>query len=133
MYESPLTLNEWKIEANSLDQAIKDTAESVGEKFDRYVLHVISETGITVDRDELIKALRYDRDQYNKGYHDGMKRGIEIGSPTRGHWISTKEAEDMGDIMKEFTCSVCGCCEWDCTESESFNFCPNCGADMRGE
>ena len=51
----------------------------------------------------------------------------------RGHWIGTKEAEDMGDIMKEFTCSVCGCCEWDCTESESFNFCPNCGADMRGE
>ena len=48
-----------------------------------------------------------------------------------GHWISTKEAEDMGDIMKEFTCSVCGCCEWDCTKSESFNFCPNCGADMR--
>ena len=49
----------------------------------------------------------------------------------RGHWIGTKEAEDMGDIMKEFTCSVCGCCEWDCTESESFNFCPNCGAEMR--
>lgn len=48
----------------------------------------------------------------------------------RGHWIGTKEAEEMGDIMKEFTCSVCGCCEWDCTESESFNFCPNCGADM---
>jgi hypothetical protein len=48
-----------------------------------------------------------------------------------GHWIGTKEAEEMGDIMKEFTCSVCGCCEWDCTESESFNFCPNCGADMR--
>ena len=51
----------------------------------------------------------------------------------RGHWIGTKEAEDMGDIMKEFTCSVCGCCDWDCTESESFNFCPNCGADMREE
>ena len=51
----------------------------------------------------------------------------------RGHWIGTKEAADMGDIMKEFTCSVCGCCEWDCTESESFNFCPKCGADMREE
>lgn len=51
----------------------------------------------------------------------------------RGHWIGTKEAEDMGDIMKEFTCSVCGCCDWDCTESESFNFCPNCGARMDGE
>lgn len=51
----------------------------------------------------------------------------------RGHWIGPKEAEDMGDIMKEFTCSACGCCEWDCTESESFNFCPNCGADMRPE
>lgn len=88
MYESPLTLNEWKIEANSFDQAIKDTAESVGEKFDRYVLHVISETGITVDRDELIKALRYDRDQYTKGYHEGMERGIEISSPT---WIPVTE------------------------------------------
>ena len=51
----------------------------------------------------------------------------------RGHWIDTKEAEEMDDIMKEFTCSVCGCCDWDCAESESFNFCPNCGADMRGE
>lgn len=94
MYESPLTLNEWKIEANSLDQAIKDTAESVGEKFDRYVLHVISETGITVDRDELIKALRYDRDQYTKGYHEGMERGIEISSPT---WIPVTERLPNGN------------------------------------
>lgn len=55
----------------------------------------------------------------------------DVRPAVRGHWIGTKEAEDMGDIMKAFTCSVCGCCAWDCTESESFNFCPNCGADMR--
>ena len=63
---------------------------------------------------------------------DVMEDLANVRPVVRGHWIGTKEAEDMGDIMKEFTCSVCGCCEWDCTESESFNFCPKCGADMRG-
>lgn len=66
--------------------------------------------------------------QFVRGFPSADVRPV-----VRGHWIGTKEAEDMDDIMKEFTCSVCGCCEWDCTESESFNFCPNCGADMRPE
>ena len=51
----------------------------------------------------------------------------------RGHWISEKEAKEMGDIMMAFTCSVCGCCDWDCTESASFKYCPNCGAKMEQE
>lgn len=49
----------------------------------------------------------------------------------RGHWITDEEAERLGDYMLAQCCSVCHACEWDCTESESFHFCPNCGADMR--
>lgn len=49
----------------------------------------------------------------------------------RGHWITEEEAEKIGDYSKRDTCSVCGHCDWDCTESAYFNFCPNCGADMR--
>lgn len=33
-------------------------------------------------------------------------------------------------------CSVCGHCSWSMSFGhlvKSFNFCPNCGADMRGE
>lgn len=50
-----------------------------------------------------------------------------------GHWIAEEEAEERGDYSLRDTCSVCGHCDWDCTESESFNFCPNCGADMRAK
>lgn len=49
-----------------------------------------------------------------------------------GHWISKEEAELMDRFDLAYTCSVCGHCDWDCTESENFNFCPNCGAKMKG-
>ena len=96
-----------------------------------------------LEREALLRELRlwhmHKTDSLPDHFHyTGIKAWLEalpaedVQPVVRGHWISTKEAEDMGDIMKEFTCSVCGCCEWDCTESESFNFCPNCGAYMRG-
>jgi hypothetical protein len=27
---------------------------------------------VTVDKDELLRALKYDRDQYNRGFNDGI-------------------------------------------------------------
>ena len=50
-----------------------------------------------------------------------------------GHWITKQEAIDADDYSLWDTCSVCGRCDWDCTESESFKYCPNCGARMKGE
>lgn len=50
-----------------------------------------------------------------------------------GHWISQQEAETINDYGKAYCCSICGHCDWDCTESESFNYCPHCGAKMDGE
>ena len=40
------------------------------------VFKPIQEYGIKVDKDELIKALKYDRGQYEKGYKDGYKSGV---------------------------------------------------------
>ena len=37
------------------------------------VFSAIQEVGINVYREELVKALQYDRDQYYKGYKDGVK------------------------------------------------------------
>jgi len=50
-----------------------------------------------------------------------------------GHWVTEEEAIEKDDYSMMDTCSVCGHCDWDCTESENFNFCPNCGARMDGE
>ena len=38
------------------------------------VLKYVQQYGINVDKDELIKALKYDRQQYEKGYADGIKK-----------------------------------------------------------
>lgn len=55
-----------------LDQA--DTImESIENQLCEYVIRAVQEVGITVDKDELLKALAYDRDQYEKGYADGKR------------------------------------------------------------
>ena len=58
-YMSPISL--------SVERIVQD----FNEHTDRNVLHAVMQCGINVDRDELIKALRYDRDQYQKGFCDG--------------------------------------------------------------
>ena len=42
-------------------------------KFEGDVMTAIQSYGVDVDKDELVKALKYDRDQYRKGYIDGCK------------------------------------------------------------
>ena len=49
--------------------------------------------------------------------------------PKHGHW-------ECGDDLYEN--AICSCCKWDSGEPweyawANFNFCPNCGADMRGK
>lgn len=47
----------------------------------------------------------------------------------RGEWIEHKWAEEEnGLLISNFECSACH--EW---ERKTSDFCPNCGADMRGE
>lgn len=55
----------------------------------------------------------------------------DVREVVRGHWITEAEAEKLGDYALKDTCSVCGHCDWDNTESKYFDFCPNCGAEMR--
>lgn len=62
MYESPITLN------------IADISSQVREAEDgRLIYEVQQAIGYDIDKVELIKALNYDRNQYQKGYEDGRK------------------------------------------------------------
>ena len=45
--------------------------------FENGVYKAIQKVDINVDREELIKALQYDRNQYDKGYSDGSKAAAE--------------------------------------------------------
>jgi len=65
MYESPINL----IYGGVTTKITKDV--------DNTILTVIQQLNIDVDKEELIKALNYDRDQYRKGYMDGLKKATE--------------------------------------------------------
>ena len=53
-------------------------------QFEDNVFKAIQDYGIAVDKDELIKALQYDREQYEKGYRDGLLHRVD-------EWISVEE------------------------------------------
>lgn len=55
MYESPIDITYGKIQL----------------QLERNVCKAVQQVDIKVDKEELIKALEYDRDQYMKGYLDG--------------------------------------------------------------
>ena len=119
MWKSPIELIESDIETK-LEDAVFEAVQSVG---------------IRVDKDELLKALAYDREQYEKGYADGLKDAHP--ERKRGKWIEEgrwSEGCGMGETYG---------CYWRCSSCDKImqgdyyqcgaNFCPNCGADMRGE
>lgn len=62
------------------------------------------------------------------------KRPAADVQPVRhGRFIGTEYdgCADGSPVYYEWKCSECGCIFED--EEPTFNFCPNCGADMRGE
>ena len=65
MYESPIKIIESTID--SFSNAI------IKQKDDAIFAEIQSSFGVELDRGELILALQYDRDQYDKGYSDGKR------------------------------------------------------------
>jgi len=128
MYKSPLTVPpvDRKIDIEKtieMNKALKKQAESVGEMYDRYVLCTIQKFGIEVDRDELVKALRYDRDQYNKGYNDAKNEFYH----GYGEWHGKLVTGGMSEKW-DYTCSECGGVQHDMYLG--MKYCPYCGAKM---
>ena len=65
MYKSP-------IELSVMDDFVGNTIKQIVDDRDEQIYQCISAIGVHVDKEELIKALSYDRDQYNAGYRDAM-------------------------------------------------------------
>lgn len=67
MYKSPINIY-YQQQNEMIDKIVKD----VNNDTERKVIEYITSIGIDVNKEELIKALRYDREQYEKGYQDGL-------------------------------------------------------------
>lgn len=79
MYESPIKITYSEPEAIELASIAERIGQGVAAQQEEYIYGAIAKMGVTVDKDELLKALQYDRDQYEKGYADGRAaRDAEI-------------------------------------------------------
>ena len=76
------------------------------------VFKAIQDYGINIDKNELIRALKYDRDQYNKGYKDGiveakadivrkMQERLKEKAYTNNYWHEVVLVSDVDQIAKE--------------------------------
>lgn len=84
MYESPITqmLDEMKMH------------------YEDGVYKAVQNVGFHVDKEELAKALQYDRGQYNKGYKDGYAKAIdEFAEQMKELFKHIKVAESVIDMV----------------------------------
>lgn len=58
---------------SSYESPIQVAYREIQNAFDNDVLKAVLSYGISVDKDELIRALQYDRKQYEKGFADGVR------------------------------------------------------------
>ena len=89
MYESPIY-----IYTKELQSKLEDN-----------ILTAVHSYGISVDRDELIKALRYDRFQYDYGYADGFRNANDkiVRCKDCIHCVLTNDGKyNPGDIVCDY-------------------------------
>lgn len=67
MWESPINVMEIQ----------EPIIEQLNNEREEMVLKQIWKIGVDVDKEELIKALQYDRKQYEKGYSDGYAKAVD--------------------------------------------------------
>lgn len=73
-------------------------------------LKAVQNVGIDVNKEELIKALQYDRGQYEKGYKDGCEKAIdEFAERIKGFGLENNF--HCNDVSCEFCDGKCDECE----------------------
>lgn len=60
-----------------ISQIYKDVEYKFKEDMENKIMEAVHHFGISIDKEELIKALQYDRNQYEKGYSDGRASIVE--------------------------------------------------------
>ena len=110
MYESPISITE------ITDNIIKEQ----NEQFENDLMYQIRiNYHIDVDKEQLIRALQYDHEQYEKGYQDGKADAQK--QPESGEWL----------INSDGYYPYCSICKNEPKGRIMTDYCPNCGAYMK--
>lgn len=122
-YKSPISLEQSTMElVNQLQKDID--AQTI-----QHIMNCVHRIKVDIDEDELMRALKYDRDQYIEGFAAGRASALQ-----HGHWVQQPAPDG-----RHFNCSICNH-EVSVPTSEFIdprdyhcyldNFCGHCGAQM---
>lgn len=150
-YYPPIELRYEEPVWDAMNKATEEVAANIRNDTYRMVIGACMKVGVSVDKDELVRALRYDRGQYEKGYVDGSlaaaaeveffkKRICEFCGVTthgsadpdnceisgHGVWV---ELESGLTYYKHCGCSICGH-RRTFKPDEVPKFCEECGSKM---
>lgn len=75
------------------------------------------------DENSIIKWKYNDKDEWKTAEISELIKAYELYARPKGEWVDKGE-----DMMIRWKCSECGR-----NDNHIYNFCPNCGADMRRE
>ena len=92
MYKSPITIIESTVDAYS---------KVIIEQRENAIFAKIQDSfGVDLDKHELMRALQYDRNQYEKGYADGMADAM-------AEFVRCKDCDFrvFDDVCKEYYCN----------------------------
>ncbi len=90
--------------------------KNVQERLENEVIMAVQHIGIEINKEELVAALMYDRNQYEQGYNRGRADAIK-----HGHWT-----RPYNNNYKQ--CSVCKQIHYGIPWNAEY--CPFCGAKM---
>lgn len=122
MYKSPIEILMGQIET------------SIAQQKDEMIYKAIINCGVNVDKEELILALKNDRNQYQRGYLEGM-----VDAQQHGRWV---DRYGVTYANHHYECSECQQSalfrdemdvlgNWRTVQVLSY-YCPHCGAKMDG-
>ena len=92
MYESPISL------------CLSELQTQVMKQQDEAIYKAIVLSGVDVDKDELIRALAYDRQQYEKGYADAMASFVRCEECRK-----CRAWKDVITGVMQYACTAQGC------------------------
>ncbi len=108
----PMDLSKFRVSSEDIKYLspikviMQDMAQQIAMDFDNNVVKAVQSYAIDVDKDELFKALAYDRDQYNKGFADGFKAG------KKDRWITFPGPDIPGKYIVTYESGEVGRCYW---------------------
>ena len=101
MWESPIQM--------ITDDIIKDLVQ----KQDEWLVEAVHRVGFNIDKDELVKALAYDRHQYEQGYSDGRRaRDSEIVRCKDCKYYEETDARIGTCLLTVCGANIDGFCAW---------------------